>query len=62
MVPMQLVAKVKRGEDTEDRKSNDLLDHFELIWRESTGPDAVGGNLETVFKEGNGPTDDDDLP
>jgi len=62
VVPAQVFAEVEECEDGEDGERDDLLDHLELHGRESGSADAVGGDLEQVFKEGNAPTDEDDLP
>ena len=62
VVPAEMVSEVVDGEDTEDGEGDDLLDDLELVGRECAGTDAVGGDLQAVFEEGDGPADDDDLP
>src|SRR6185369_5352470 len=62
VVPAQVVAEVVDGEDSEDGERDDLLHDLELIRGEGARADAVGGNLEAVLEEGDGPADKDDLP
>lgn len=62
MVPAQMGAEIVSGKYAEHREGDDLLNHFELHGREAAIADAVGWNLKTILKEGNRPTDDDDLP
>src|SRR5215469_2001783 len=57
-----MVTEVVNGEDSEDGESDDLLDDLELIGSEGAGSDAVGGDLQAVLEERDGPADDDDLP
>ena len=62
MVPAQVISEVVDGEDSEDGEGDDLLDDLELVGREGAGADAIGGDLEAVLEEGDGPADEDDLP
>ena len=62
VVPAEVVAEVVDGEDSEDGEGDDLLDDLELVGGEGAGTDAVSRDLEAVLEEGDGPTDDDDLP
>ncbi len=62
VVPVEPFAEVVDGEDAEDAEGDDLLDDLELGGREGGGADAVGGDLEAVLEEGDGPADEDDLP
>jgi len=62
MVPAQMLAEVESDEDTEDHQRDNLLDYLELDGREAIGAQAVGRHLKAVLKEGDGPTDQDDLP
>ena len=62
VVPVKALSEVVNGEDSEDAERDDLLDDFELGWREGAGTDAVGGNLQAVLEEGDAPTDEDDFP
>ncbi len=62
MVPVELVAEVVDGEDSEDAEGDDLLDDLKLVWGEVAGADAVGGDLEAVLEEGDTPTDENNLP
>ena len=52
------------GEDREDQQGDDLLDHFEFPDRKGASQlgaaDAVGRDLETVFEQGDAPTEQDD--
>ena len=62
VVPVESFAEVVDGEDAEDAEGDDFLDDFELRGREGGGADAVGGDLEAVFEEGDAPADEDDFP
>jgi len=62
VVPAQVLSEVEGNEDAKDDQRNDLLNDFELHGRKTVCAEAVGGNLETVFEEGNPPADEDDLP
>ena len=62
VIPAQVLAEVESNEDAEDHQGDDLLHHFELDGREAVSAQAVSGNLEAVLKEGDAPTDEDDLP
>src|SRR5882724_8981079 len=62
VVPMQLIAKIKRREDAKDRQRDDLLDHLQLIRRKGLRANPVGGYLQAVLKEGDAPTDQNHLP
>lgn len=62
MVPAQVRSKVIRREDAKDRERHDLLDDFELYWREAAVADAIGRDLKAILEEGDRPTDDDHLP
>ena len=57
MIPMQRLAlEEHRSEHGKDNQHNHFLNHLELHQRERTSvlhkADAVGRNLEKVFKEG----------
>jgi len=62
VIPVEPFTEIVDGEDSEDAESDDLLDDFELGGRESAGADAVGGNLQAVFEEGDAPADEDNFP
>ena len=62
VVPFEVFAEVGDGEDGEDDECDDLLYGFQLGGGEFVVSDAVGGDLEAVFDEGDEPTDEDDLP
>ena len=62
VVPFEFVAEVPDGKYREDGEGNDFLNRFELRGTEFVGADAVGGDLETVFEEGDAPTGEDDFP
>ena len=62
MIPAQVLAEVEGDEDAEDDQGDDFLNDFELDGRKAVCAEAIGGDLEAVLKEGNGPTDEDDLP
>ena len=47
------------GEGDEDGEGDDFLEDFELREGEGGMADAVGGDLEEVFEEGDSPTYDD---
>ena len=60
MVPVQrLVLEDEGHDDGEDRQGNDLLDDFQLEQVKGSAvtdeANAVGGNHETVFKQGHAP-------
>ena len=62
MIPAQVLAEVEGDEDAEDDQGDDFLNDFELDGRKAVCAEAIGRDLEAVFKESNGPTDEDDLP
>src|SRR5260370_23039519 len=62
VIPMQLVAKIKRGEDPKDCQRDHLLDHLQLVRRKGLRADPVGGHLQAVLKEGDAPPDQNHLP
>ncbi len=62
VIPAQVLAEVKGDEDAEDDQGDDFLNDFELDGREAVCAYAVGRDLEAILKEGNGPTDENDLP
>ena len=62
VIPAQMLAEIEGGEDSEDDEGDDFLNDFELDGREAGSADAVGGDLEAVFKQRDSPTDEDDLP
>ena len=62
MIPAQMLAEVEGDEDAEDDQGDDFLNHLELDGGEAVGAKAIGRDLEAVLKEGNRPTDEDDLP
>src|SRR5438094_3725 len=59
VIPMQLVAKVKGREDSEDGQRDHLLNHLELVRRKGLRTDPVGRHLQAVLKESDAPTDQD---
>ena|ERR1700744_3653744 len=63
VIPPQLFFENEDGKYTEEGKGNDFLDHLELEGAVAfyLVADAVGGDLEAVFKQGNRPADQDDL-
>src|SRR5882757_5723179 len=62
VIPVQLVAKIKRGEHPKHRQRDHLLNHLQLIRREGLRADPVGRYLQAVLKEGDAPTDQNHLP
>jgi hypothetical protein len=56
VIPSEFVAEIHDREDGEDRESNNLLNGLQLGGAELVGADAVRGNLETVFEEGDPPS------
>src|SRR2546430_12334496 len=46
VVPMQLVAKIKGGEDPKHRQRNHLLDHLQLVRRKGLSANPVGRHLQ----------------
>src|SRR5664279_1279881 len=61
VVPLQWFPEIQYREDRKHSQRDDLLDGLQLRRRELVGADAVGGYLETVFRKGDHPTDEDDL-
>ena len=61
VVPAQGLLQVEDGEGGEDCQGDDFLDGFKLGGGEFVGAYAVGGDLETVFEEGDHPADQDDF-
>jgi hypothetical protein len=45
MVPVQFVPKIEHAEHAEDTQRNNLLDHFELVWRKRLRPQTIRGHL-----------------
>ena len=62
VIPAQVLAEVERYKDAEHDECDDFLNHLELNGAEVTGTDAVGGNLEAVFEEGDYPAYENDFP
>src|SRR6267142_3532608 len=62
IVPLQLLAQVQVGKNRKHRQGNHFLNSFELSCVEFVGTDAIRRNLETILKESNAPTREDDLP
>lgn len=62
VIPPQPFAEIGNGEDREDGECDDFLNRFELRGREFVRTNAVCGDLETIFKESDAPTDEDHLP
>src|SRR5580700_9911050 len=62
VIPMQLIAEVKRREDAKDRQGDDLLNHLQLVRRKRLRADPVSWHLQAVFEESNAPTDKNHLP
>ena len=62
VVPAQVLAEVEGDEDAEDDERNHFLNDLELHGGEAVCADAIGWDLEAVFKQGNGPTDEDHFP
>jgi len=62
VVPVQTITKIEDGKDAEDGESDDFLNHLELVRGEGLGADAVGWNLQAIFKERNRPTNKNDFP
>jgi hypothetical protein len=62
VVPVQAAAEVEDAKDAEDGEGDHFLHDFELVRGEGADADAVGRHLEAVFKEGDAPADEDDLP
>ena len=63
MVPCDFFAEVGAGKDAEDDEGDGFLHDFELCGGEAAlVADAVGGDLEAVFEEGDSPGDQDDFP
>src|SRR5882757_8748733 len=57
VIPVQLVAKIKRGEHPKHRQRDHLLNHLQLIRREGLRADPVGRYLQAVLKKSDAPTD-----
>ena len=62
VVPLQLLAQVQDGKNRKHRQGNHFLNSFELSRGEFVRADAVRWNLETILKESDTPTCEDDLP
>jgi len=62
VVPAHVAAEVESGENSKNRKRDNLLDHLELDRREAAVSKAVGRDLEAIFEEGDAPAEEDDLP
>ena len=62
VIPAKLFAKVRHGEGGEHGKSNRLLDRLELGCGEFERANAVGGDLEAVFKKRDTSAGEDDFP
>jgi len=62
VVPAQVLAEIEGDEDAEDDERNHFLNDLELHGGEAVCADAIGRDLEAVFKQGNGPTDEDHFP
>ena len=62
VVPAQVLAEIEGDEDAEDDERNHFLNDLELHGGEAVCADAIGWDLEAVFKQGNGPTDEDHFP
>ncbi len=62
IVPLQLLAEVQDGKNRKHRERNHFLNSFELSCVEFVGTDAVRRYLETILKESDAPTREDDLP
>lgn len=65
MIPMEFLPREeKHCDDGEDGKGYNLLDHLELNQGEGTTvvdkPHSVGGDLETIFQEGDAPGEEND--
>lgn len=62
-VPFGCFAEVDPGEEDENGEGDDFLDGFELGGGDAgLVTETIGGDLETVFEERDGPTGDDDQP
>src|SRR5579859_5078048 len=62
VIPAQMLAEIESNEDSEDNQRDHFLNDFELHGRESVCADAVGRDLEAIFKQSNGPADEDHFP
>jgi len=59
VVELERLAHVVNSEGNEDGEGDDFLEDFELAEGEAAGvADAVGGDLQEVFEEGDAPTDE----
>ena len=61
VIPLQRLMKIKDREKREDGQRYDLLYRLQLRRRKLIGTDAIGGNLKTVFSEGDHPANNDDF-
>ena len=62
VVPFEFVAEIPDGKYGEDDEGDDFLNGFQLRGAEFVGADAVGGDLETIFEEGDAPAGQDYFP
>jgi hypothetical protein len=62
VVPSERIAEVSNGENREYREGDDFLDGLKLRAGKFVGAKTIGRDLEAVFKEGDAPTGEDDLP
>src|SRR5215475_529488 len=62
IVPSELLSQVSDGENRKDDQGDDFLDSLELSRGKLVGPDPVCRHLETVFREGDQPAQDDRHP
>ena len=59
IIPADLLLKIKNGKNAKDNKGDDFLDGLELRGGKRPVADAVGRHLETIFREGDQPADQD---
>lgn len=59
MIPAQGFFEVEDGKDRKNGEGDDFLDRLELGGRKFSMPEAVGRDLETIFKKGNQPAGHD---
>ena len=62
IVPLERFTEIEHGKAQKDGERNHFLDGFEFCCTEVAVADTIGRYLEAVFKKGNEPADDNDVP
>ena len=62
VVPLERFTEIEYRKAQKDGERNHFLDGFEFRRTEVAVADTIGRHLKAVFKEGNEPADDNDVP